>query len=241
MLIIPAVDLREGKCVRLVEGRPDRQTVYSDNPVTAARRWQEEGAKMLHVVDLDGAFCGMPKNTDVIAAIIKAVDIPVQVGGGIREIEALERLLALGAARVILGTAAVLKPDLVAKACEKYGERVLVGIDGRGGVVAIEGWGVAAQKGTVELALEVKELGVQRVVFTDIKRDGTLKGPNVEACGELARLCGLKVIASGGIATLEDIRDLKELEVYGVEAAIVGKALYDGAVTLREAMAAAEG
>lgn len=241
MLIIPAIDLREGKCVRLVEGRLDRETVYSDNPVAMAALWQEQGARMLHVVDLDGAFSGAPKNLDVIREILAAVNIPVQVGGGIRSLEAVERLLEMGAARVILGTVAILKPRLVSEACARYGEAVLVGIDGRNGRVAIEGWGVTVDKGTVELAREMKSLGVRRVVFTDIRRDGTLQGPNVEAIGELARETGLKVVASGGVSTADDLRALKELEPLGVDSVIMGKALYAGTVTLDEALAIAAG
>ncbi len=241
MLIIPAIDLREGKCVRLVEGRLDRETVYSDNPVAMAILWQSQGAEMLHVVDLDGAFAGAPKNLDVIREILKAVDIPVQVGGGIRNMKSVELLLETGAARVILGTAAILEPQLVAGACDRYGEAVLVGIDGRSGRVAIEGWGVTVDKGTIELAREMKELGVKRVVFTDIRRDGTLKGPNVGAIGELARDTGLMVVASGGVSTADDLRALKKLEPFGVDSVIMGKALYAGTVTLSEALAIAAG
>ncbi len=241
MLIIPAIDLREGKCVRLVEGRLDQETVYSDEPAAMAALWQDQGARMLHVVDLDGAFSGSPKNIEVIKEILAAVDIPIQVGGGIRSMDTVESLLDLGAARVILGTAAILKPELVSEACARYGEAVLVGIDGRNGRVAIEGWGLIADKGTVELALEMKEQGVQRVVFTDVRRDGTLKGPNLEATGELARATGLKVIASGGVSTTGDLRSLKTMEHLGVDSVIMGKALYSGAVSLKEALAIAEG
>lgn len=241
MLIIPAIDLREGKCVRLVEGRLDQETVYSDDPVAMAALWQEQGARMLHVVDLDGAFSGSPKNPDVIKEILAAVNIPVQVGGGIRTLEAVECLLELGAARVILGTVAILKPELVSEACVRYGEAVLVGIDGRNGRVAIEGWGVTVDKGTVELAQEMKAIGVKRVVFTDIRRDGTLQGPNLEATGELARATGLKVVASGGVSTADDLRLLKKLEPLGVDSVIMGKALYAGTVTLSEALAIAAG
>lgn len=241
MLIIPAIDLREGKCVRLVEGRLDRETVYSDDPVAMAALWQSQGARMLHLVDLDGAFSGSPKNLDVIRDILAAVDIPVQVGGGIRTLETVERLLELGAARVILGTVAILKPDLVCEACSRFGDTVLVGIDGRNGRVAIEGWGVTVDKETIELAREMKELGVKRVVFTDIRRDGTLRGPNLEATGELARATGLKVVASGGVSTTDDLRLLKKLESLGVDSVIMGKALYDGTVTLSEALAIAAG
>jgi len=241
MLIIPAIDLREGKCVRLVEGRLDRETVYSDNPVAMAALWQEQGARMLHVVDLDGAFSGAPKNLEVIREILAGVDIPVQVGGGIRSLEVVERLLELGVARVILGTVAILKPRTVSEACARYGEAVLVGIDGRNGRVAIEGWGLTVDKGTVELAREMKELGVRRVVFTDIRRDGTLRGPNIEAIGELARETGLKVVASGGVSTADDLRALKELEPLGVDSVIMGKALYAGTVTLSETLAIAAG
>ncbi|MDD4237338.1 MAG: 1-(5-phosphoribosyl)-5-[(5-phosphoribosylamino)methylideneamino]imidazole-4-carboxamide isomerase [Desulfotomaculaceae bacterium] len=241
MLLIPAIDLREGKCVRLVEGRLDKETVYSDEPAAMAALWQLQGARMLHVVDLDGAFAGAPKNLDVLKEILAAVEIPVQVGGGIRSMETIESLLGLGVARVILGTVAILNPELVAEACSRYGEAVLVGIDGRNGQVAIEGWGLTAEKGTVELALEMKNLGVKRVVFTDIRRDGRLQGPNLEATGQLAKKTGLKVVASGGVATLDDLRAIRDMEHLGVDAAIMGKALYSGAIDLRRALAVAAG
>lgn len=241
MLIIPAIDLREGKCVRLVEGRLDQETVYSNDPVAMADHWQAQGARMLHLVDLDGAFSGAPKNLDVIREILTAVKIPVQVGGGIRNLDAVERLLEMGASRVILGTVAILEPHLVSEACRKYGEAVLVGIDGRNGRVAIEGWGLTVEKETVELAREMKDLGIKRVVFTDIRRDGTLQGPNLEATGELAKVTGLKVVASGGVSTADDLRALKKLEPLGVDSVIMGKALYAGTVTLSEALAIAAG
>lgn len=241
MLIIPAIDLREGKCVRLVEGRLDRETVYSDNPSAMAVLWQEQGARMLHVVDLDGAFSGAPKNIDVIREILRVVDIPVQVGGGVRNMEAIELLLEMGAARVIIGTAAILKPDLVYEACQRYRESVLVGIDSRNGRVAIEGWGVTVDRESVELAREMKSLGISRIVFTDIRRDGTLKGPNLEATGEIARATGLKVVASGGVSTAEDLKKIKKMEPLGVDSVIMGKALYAGSVTLGEALAIANG
>lgn len=241
MLIIPAVDLREGKCVRLVEGRLDRETVYSDNPAAMADLWQEQGARMLHLVDLDGAFSGAPKNVDVIKEILRVVDIPVQVGGGIRNMEAIELLLGMGAARVIIGTAAIMKPDFVSEACRRYGEAILVGIDSRNGRVAIEGWGVTVDRESVELAREMKGLGIKRIVFTDIRRDGTLKGPNLKATGEIARATGLKVIASGGVSTAEDLKELKKMEPLGVDSVIMGKALYAGSLTLKEALAIAGG
>ena len=241
MLIIPAIDLREGRCVRLVEGRLDQETIYSDDPVAMGLSWQQQGAKHLHVVDLDGAFAGSPKNLAIIKQIIATLDIPVQVGGGIRNLEAIEELFASGASRVILGTAAIRNPELVQEACRKFGEGIVVGIDGKNGKVAIQGWGVTVEKTTLELALEMKEFGVKRVLFTDIKRDGTLQGPNLEATGELARKSGLKVIASGGVSVLDDLRELKKLEVDGVDSVIMGKALYAGTVKLQDALAVAEG
>lgn len=241
MLIIPAIDLRAGKCVRLVEGKPEHETIYSDDPVAMAVHWQEEGARFLHVVDLDGAFAGAPKNLAVISGILAAVKMPVQIGGGIRSLATIERLLELGASRVILGSAAILEPKLVAEACAKYGEAILVGIDARNGQVAIEGWGMTVEKCALELAQEVQAQGVQRVVFTDIKRDGTLQGPNLEATGALAKATGLKIVASGGVSTLDDLRAVKELEPTGVDSVIIGKSLYAGTVTLKEALAIAAG
>lgn len=236
MLIIPAIDLRAGKCVRLVEGRLDRETVYSDDPVAVARLWEDQGARWLHVVDLDGAFTGEPKNWDMIRGILSAVRIPVQVGGGIREMAVIEQLLELGAARVILGTVAIINPGMVAEACARYGESIVVGIDARNGKVAIEGWGVTAEKNALELAAEMKGLGVKRVVFTDIWRDGTLKGPNLAVVEEVARSTQLKIIASGGVSSLADLRALKAMEPLGVEAVIIGKALYAGTINLRDAL-----
>ncbi|MDQ0285926.1 phosphoribosylformimino-5-aminoimidazole carboxamide ribotide isomerase [Desulfofundulus luciae] len=236
MLIIPAIDLRAGKCVRLVEGRLDRETVYSDDPVAVARLWEDQGARWLHVVDLDGAFTGEPKNWDMIRGILSAVRIPVQVGGGIRDMAVIEQLLELGAARVILGTVAIINPGMVAEACTRYGESIVVGIDARNGKVAIEGWGVTAEKNALELAAEMKGLGVKRVVFTDIWRDGTLKGPNLAVVEEVARSTQLKIIASGGVSSLADLRALKAMEPLGVEAVIIGKALYAGTINLRDAL-----
>lgn len=239
MLIIPAIDLRAGKCVRLVEGRLDRETVYSDEPATVAKLWEKMGAECLHVVDLDGAFTGTPKNLDVISEIINSVNIPVQIGGGIRDIGTVDRLLELGASRVILGTVAILNPDLVEEICNRHGDRIVLGLDARNGKVAIEGWGLTAEKEAVDLALEMKQKGIQRIIFTDIWRDGTLKGPNLEAIKDIAESTNLKLIASGGISTIKDIHSLKEMENLGVEGVIVGKALYAGTVDLEEALAIA--
>ncbi|MEW6423461.1 MAG: 1-(5-phosphoribosyl)-5-[(5-phosphoribosylamino)methylideneamino]imidazole-4-carboxamide isomerase [Bacillota bacterium] len=236
MMIIPAIDLREGKCVRLTEGRPDRETVYSNDPVAMANLWEAEGARFLHVVDLDGAFAGKPKNLDIIKKIIATVRISVQVGGGIRDMGIIKELLESGAKRVILGTVAIINPDLVADACARYGEAILVGIDAKEGKVAIEGWGVTAEKDALELAKEMKNLGVKRVVFTDVGRDGTLKGPNLTAIREIAGTAGVKIIAAGGISTADDLLSLLKLEPFGVEAVIVGKALYAGTITLKEAL-----
>ncbi|AEG59568.1 1-(5-phosphoribosyl)-5-[(5-phosphoribosylamino)methylideneamino]imidazole-4-carboxamide isomerase [Desulforamulus ruminis] len=241
MIIFPAIDLKEGQCVRLLEGRMDSATVYSRDPGGTARNWQEQGASFIHVVDLDGAFAGKPRNREAIRQILEAVEVPVQVGGGIRDLETMEELFSMGVNRVILGSAAILKPELVAEAGRRYGAKVLVGIDARDGRVAIQGWGETVSKTALQLAREVKELGVQRIVFTDIRRDGRLSGPNLGATGELARDSGLKVIASGGVSSLEDIRAVKALEKDGVEGAIVGKALYTGAVKLPEALALARG
>ena len=241
MLIIPAVDLRNGKCVRLVEGKLEHETIYSDNPAEMALRWQNMGAKWLHVVDLDGAFAGAPRNLEAIGDILSQVNMPVQIGGGIRDLEAVERLLKMGATRVILGSAAILRPEMVTQACQRFGSAVIVGIDGRDGRVAIEGWGMTVDKSTTELALEMKERGIERVVFTDIRRDGTLQGPNLEATGALAQATGLKVVASGGVSTLDDLRAVKKMTSLGVDSVIIGKSLYDGAIDLRDALAIAAG
>jgi phosphoribosylformimino-5-aminoimidazole carboxamide ribotide isomerase len=241
MLIFPAIDLRDGKCVRLVEGRLDQETVYSDQPVDMAKHWQAAGAKYLHLVDLDGAFAGVPKNLPIIKEIVTALDIPVQVGGGIRNIKTIDMLLAAGVDRVILGTAAISHPEMVRAAVEKYGEQIVVGIDARDGMVAVHGWAVESNRPALDLAYDMVEIGVRRVVFTDISRDGTMKGPNLEATGALARTTKLKVIASGGVSTLDDLRQIKALEQDGVEGAIMGKSLYSGAVDIEQALRIAAG
>ncbi|MFY9174013.1 MAG: 1-(5-phosphoribosyl)-5-[(5-phosphoribosylamino)methylideneamino]imidazole-4-carboxamide isomerase [Peptococcia bacterium] len=241
MLVIPAIDLRDGRCVRLVQGELNSETVYSDEPVEMALRWEAMGAQCLHIVDLDGAFKGEPQNLEIISEIVQNIKIPIQVGGGIRSLSAVEKLLDIGVERVILGTAAILNPDLVAQCTQKYGERILVGIDGKNGLVAIEGWEATVEMQVEEFARTVAELGVREVVFTDTRRDGTLKGPNLEATKNLALNSGLKVIASGGVSSLEDLIAIKELKPYGVAGIIVGKALYTEAICLQEAIALMEG
>lgn len=241
MEVIPAIDLRDGRCVRLVQGEKGTETIYSDEPVEMAKRWEELGASRLHVVDLDGAFTGSPRNLDVIMEMVKAVKIPIQVGGGIRSMEAVKNLLGMGVDRVILGTAAILSPELVSQCSSEYGEHIVVGIDGRDGLVAIEGWEATVETKVEKLAEEIARLGIKRVIFTDTRRDGTLRGPNLEATKDLAVTSKLKIIASGGVSSLDDLRALKELEPFGVEGIIMGKALYSESISLKEALAVMEG
>ncbi|MDW7674750.1 MAG: 1-(5-phosphoribosyl)-5-[(5-phosphoribosylamino)methylideneamino]imidazole-4-carboxamide isomerase [Bacillota bacterium] len=241
MIIFPAIDLRGGKCVRLVQGRLDQETIFSENPVEVAKTWQAKGAEFLHLVDLDGAFAGKPKNLEVIAEIAANVTIPTQLGGGIRNIDTIEEILGLGISRVILGTVAIGNPKLVQEACDRFPGKIVLGIDSKDGLVAVEGWGTTAEKSAIELALEMKKLGIERIIFTDIRRDGMLSGPNLDSTKELAEKTGLKVIASGGMSSLEDVKAVKALESAGVEGAIMGKALYTNTVKLEDALAVAVG
>ena len=235
MEIIPAIDLRNGKCVRLYQGDYGQETIFSDDPVSVALRWQSEGARRLHIVDLDGAAKGEPANLETIEDIMAAIDIPVQVGGGIRSIETIEQLFATGVERAIMGTVAVEKPDLVKEACQSFSDRIIISIDARDRWVATRGW---LQKSTVtasELASKMIELGVMRFIYTDISRDGTLTSPNFEAIAELLSQVNVPVIAAGGISSVYHLTKLAEL---GVEGAIVGKAIYTGDVKLAEAFKA---
>ncbi|MGQ9632183.1 MAG: 1-(5-phosphoribosyl)-5-[(5-phosphoribosylamino)methylideneamino]imidazole-4-carboxamide isomerase [bacterium] len=241
MLVIPAIDLMGGRCVRLLQGDYSKRTVYSDEPGEVARRWRDSGARLIHVVDLDGAKSGRPQNLFAISEIVRAVDTPIEVGGGIRDIDAIEEVLGLGARRVILGTSAVESLNILRKARDRFGERVVVGIDARDGFVAVRGWTEVTNLKATDLALRVGECGIETIIYTDIRRDGTLLGPNFEAIREIARTSGLNVIASGGVSSLDDIRKLKGMEPEGVVGAIVGKALYDGRVDLKEAISIAEG
>lgn len=240
MLVIPAIDLRNGKCVRLLQGRPEDETVFSDDPVAMALRWQNEGAELLHLVDLNGAFEGVPKNLTVIEKIVKSIDIPAQLGGGIRDIERLNQVLGIGVWRAILGTAALKNPELVKTACLKYGERIAVGIDAKDGMVATQGWLDVSAKPAIEFAQEMESLGVKTIIYTDIKRDGMLTGPNLDATKAIAESVNIDIIASGGISSLTDIQSLKSLESVGVIGAITGKALYTGKINLREAISLAK-
>lgn len=236
MMVIPAIDLKDGKCVRLYKGRMDEATVYSDDPVQTAKRWEHLGAELLHVVDLNGAFAGSPQNEEAIMGIVNALSIPVQVGGGIRDMATIKRLIDLGVDRIILGTAAVKSPALVACACAVYGDRIVLGLDAKDGKVAVEGWDEDSGVDALQLALEMKELGVERIIFTDTSLDGTLEGCNVESTRELAENTGLKVIASGGVASMEDIKKVMEIEPYGVEGVITGKAIYSGKLDFAKAV-----
>ena len=241
MIIFPAIDIRGGKCVRLTEGRFDQETIFADKPLEMAKQWVAQGAQYLHLVDLDGALKGASVNTAVIKEIVDFVDIPVQLGGGIRTIENIEHILSLGITRVILGPVAVKNPELVKEACQKFGDKIVVGIDAKNGEVAVEGWGISGGVKTEDLAKQMAAVGVERIIFTDISRDGTLTGVNVEATAELAKLSGLKIIASGGVSSLEDIKAVKAVENSGVEGVIVGKAIYTGAVDLPAAIKIAQG
>jgi phosphoribosylformimino-5-aminoimidazole carboxamide ribotide isomerase len=239
MLIIPAIDLKEGKCVRLERGVMSTATIYSDDPAATARRWEAEGAKLLHVVDLDGAFAKKPKNYDAVGAIVDAVNVPVQVGGGVRTIETLSAYLELGVERVVMGTAAHKDSDILVAACEKFPGKVVLGIDSRKGRVAVEGWSQTTGMESGELAAKFENLMLAAIVYTDISKDGMQTGPNIEATRQLARAVSIPVIASGGVGNLAHIQALLSLEQDGVVGVIVGRALYTGSLDLKEAIALA--
>jgi phosphoribosylformimino-5-aminoimidazole carboxamide ribotide isomerase len=234
MEVIPAVDIKGGKCVRLYQGDYLRETVFSEDPVDVAMGWRAQGARRLHVIDLDGAAGGEPRNIAVIEAIVKRVNLPVQLGGGIRDEATVSKLLAIGIDRVILGTVAVENPELVKSLCQKYDESIVIGIDARDGYVATRGWIKGTDIKALELGTQMADIGVKRIIYTDIKRDGTLTEPGFEAIAEMVKGVNLPIIAAGGISKLSHLRKLKEL---GVEGAIVGKALYTGDINLGEALA----
>jgi phosphoribosylformimino-5-aminoimidazole carboxamide ribotide isomerase len=234
MIPIPAIDLLGGRCVRLSQGQYDQETVYGDDPVAMALHWQALGAQRLHVVDLDGAKEGSPRNHDLIAGIAMTLTIPVQVGGGIREAETIEKLLTLGVDRCILGTRAAQDRPWAEQMFRAFGERLILGIDAKDGFVAVKGWLETTALTAVELALALKPVGAARIIYTDISRDGMLTGPNVEATARLAAETGMAVIASGGMSTLDDLRHLAQHP--GIEGAIIGRALYTGAIDLAEAV-----
>lgn len=240
MIIYPAIDIRGGRCVRLTEGRFDAETVFADDPAEMALKWAALGAEYLHLVDLDGALAGESKNGAVVERILQNVKIPVQLGGGIRNLATIDKLLSLGVSRVILGSVAVKNPQLVEEACRKYPGHIAVGIDAKNGEAAIEGWGQGGGVAAVELAQKMAQYGVDKIIYTDISRDGMLSGVNVEATAALARACGVPIIASGGVASLEDIRRVKSVEADGVCGCIIGKAIYTGAVDLKAALALAK-
>lgn len=236
MIIFPAIDIRGGKCVRLLKGDFAKETVFSDKPEEMAKKWQAQGAEFLHLVDLDGALAGKSQNLATVEKILAAVDIPVELGGGIRTMENIDDVLALGVRRVILGSVAVRDPELVREACAKYGDRIVVGIDAKDGIVAVDGWGVSGNVEATALAKEMKKAGVKTIIYTDISRDGTLSGVNVEATAKLARESGVAIVASGGVKSIADIEALKPYEKDGIEGVIVGKSIYMGTLDLAKAI-----
>jgi phosphoribosylformimino-5-aminoimidazole carboxamide ribotide isomerase len=241
MIVIPAIDLKDGKCVRLAQGDFERVTVYADDPVAMARNWQVQGAARLHLVDLDGSLAGTPKNSDLIRDIIQAVSLPVQVGGGIRNRETIENYLAMGVAYVILGTAALRDEQFVRQVCRAYEGRIILGIDAGDGKVAIQGWTENTSASPVSLAQRYADEGLAAIIYTDIKRDGVGTGVNIESTKALAQAVNVPVIASGGVAGVADITQLMGIEEFGVAGVIVGKALYSGALSLAEANRVAKG
>ncbi|MBO6179211.1 MAG: 1-(5-phosphoribosyl)-5-[(5-phosphoribosylamino)methylideneamino]imidazole-4-carboxamide isomerase [Selenomonadaceae bacterium] len=242
MKILPAIDIRGGKCVRLFKGDFEKETVFSDFPFEMAQKWESQGGEFLHLVDLDGARAGKPQNLTAVKEILANIKIPTELGGGIRKTAHIEEVLNLGISRVILGSVAVRNPALIRESCKNFGgDKVVVGIDAKNGVVAVDGWGVSGDIEAVELALRMKDAGVTTIIYTDISRDGTLTGVNAKETANIAKKSGLKVIASGGVSSIEDIRLLKQYESDGIEGVIVGKSIYTGALDLSEAIAVAKG
>ncbi|MGB5219292.1 MAG: 1-(5-phosphoribosyl)-5-[(5-phosphoribosylamino)methylideneamino]imidazole-4-carboxamide isomerase [Smithella sp.] len=241
MIIIPAIDIKDGKCVRLAQGKFDRVTTYGDNPVEMAMRWMGKGAELIHLVDLDGSVAGLPRNANIILDIARNVDVPVQVGGGIRDIETINYYLTHGVSSVILGTTALQNENVVREACQAFPYKIILGIDALNGNVAVRGWTQTTEKKAVDLARHYEDCQVKAIVYTDIERDGMSTGVNIKATGALAKAVKIPIIASGGVASITDIENLlavDDCEFYGV---IIGRALYTGAVSLEEAIKKAKG
>jgi phosphoribosylformimino-5-aminoimidazole carboxamide ribotide isomerase len=237
VILFPAIDLKDGQCVRLKLGEMDQATVFNDDPADQAAQFEAQGFSYLHVVDLNGAFAGKPVNGAAVDAVLARVKMPVQLGGGIRDLATIEMWLAKGIRRVILGTIAVRDPELVKAACRQFPGRVAVGIDAKGGKVAVEGWAETSELTAVDLARRFEDAGVSAIIYTDIERDGVLKGLNLPATADLARATSIPVIASGGLASIDDVRALMRPEYRLLEGAITGRALYDGRIDPREALA----
>ena len=240
MVILPAIDLKGGRCVRLEQGKPDKEKVYSGDPGRTAREWASHGAEWLHVVDLDGAFEGEPKNLTALRAIRAAIDIPIQFGGGARTMDTLDRAFEIGVDRVVLGTAALRSPEFLKKACDKFGEKIAVGIDASAGKVAVKGWSDVSDTDAVDFGRDVAGLGAGLIIYTDIARDGMMSGPNIDALENMAESVSIPIIASGGVTTLSDVADIcrlsRKLGAGEITGMIIGKALYEKAFTLGQAI-----
>jgi len=236
MLVIPAIDLKDGQCVRLRQGRMDDSTVFSDDPVATAARWVEQGARRLHLVDLNGAFTGKPENSYIVGQIAKTFpDLPIQIGGGIRSMDTISAYLEAGVNQVIIGTKAVREPEFVKLVCAEFPGHIIVGLDAKNGLVATDGWAEVSDRNVIEIAGEFENDGVSAIVYTDISRDGMMSGVNVEATVRLAKASGISIIASGGVTNLEDIKALAQVADSGISGAITGRAIYEGSLDLSEA------
>ncbi len=233
MIILPAIDLKDGKCVRLEQGLFDKVTVFGDNPVEMAQKWESAGSEYLHLVDLDGAKDGVPKNLEIIKDICKNIDIPIQLGGGIRTKETVKILLDAGVTRVIVGTMAINDMELLKELVDEYGERIVVSIDAKDGLVAVNGWVNTSEVDSIDLVRELEKIGVKTIVYTDIAKDGMMEGPNFEIYETLSKETDIDVVASGGVSTIENVKRLKKMDMYG---AIIGRALYTGDIDIKEAL-----
>lgn len=236
MIIYPAIDLKDGQCVRLLKGEMDQATIFNNDPAAQAKSFEEQGFQWIHIVDLNGAFEGKPVNGGAVASILKSVKIPVQLGGGIRDLETIATWIEAGISRVILGTIALRNPELVKQACKQFPGNIAVGIDARDGMVAVQGWAERSTVTVKELALKFEDAGVSAIIYTDINRDGVLSGPDLEGTKALAQAISTPVIASGGVSSLKDIEAIKQLEPFGVAGVITGRALYDGRIVPAEAL-----
>lgn len=239
MIVIPAVDIKDGRCVRLLQGRMDAETVFSDDPSDMARQWADQGAELIHVVDLDGAVKKQPRNLPAIEKIVKSVQVPIQVGGGIRDVNTVRMYLDSGVAKVVIGSGAVNNPEMVAAVCREFPEQIVLGIDARDGNVAIEGWTETTDVSAIDLAGQFEGIGLSAINFTDISRDGMRTGPNIPAIRQFAEAVNIAVVASGGVSVIADIQALADIQHLGITGVIVGRALYEGDVHLPEAIAVA--